>query len=70
MKPSARALMRELFVSSVDLQTDDAQGTLTICIHRMASPAHDRAIALLLEDLSAANFRHPETGHRFIYQLV
>jgi hypothetical protein len=36
----------------------------------MASPVHDRAIALLLADLTAANFRHPETGHRFIYQLV
>lgn len=66
----ARALIRELFVSSADLQTDDAQGTLTIFIHRMASPAHDRAIALLLADLTATEFRHPETGHRFIYQLV
>ena len=66
----ARALIRELFVSSADLQPDDALGTLTIRIHRMASPAHDRAIALLLADLTATEFRHPETGHRFIYQLV
>ncbi len=44
--------------------------TLTIGIHRMASPAHDRAIALLLADLTATEFRHPDTGHRFIYQLV
>jgi hypothetical protein len=36
----------------------------------MASPVHDRAIALLLEDLTAAKFRHPETGHIFIYQLI
>ena len=66
----ARALIRELFVSSADLQPDDAAGTLTIRIHRMATPAHDRAIALLLADLTKANFHHPETGHRFIYQLV
>jgi|688.fasta_scaffold159867_1 hypothetical protein len=66
----ARALVRELFVSSADLEPDDGVGTLTIRIHRMASPVHDRAIALLLADLTAANFRHPETGHRFIYQLV
>ena len=66
----ARALIRELFVSSADLEPDDAAGTLTIRIHRMASPAHDRAIALLLADLTQAEFRHPETGHRFIYQLV
>ena len=66
----ARALIRELFISSADLTPDDAARTLTIRIHRMASPAHDRAIALLLADLTEANFHHPETGHRFIYQLV
>jgi hypothetical protein len=66
----ARALIRELFVSSADLLPDDAAGTLNIRIHRMASPVHDRAIVLLLQDLNTAQFRHPETGHRFIYQLV
>ena len=66
----ARALVRELFVSSVDLLPDDAARTLTIRVHRMASPVHDRAIAALLADLTSAGFRHPETGHRFIYQLV
>ena len=66
----ARALIRELFVSSIDLMPDDAARTLTVRVHRMASPVHDRAIAALLTDLTAAEFRHPETGHRFIYQLV
>jgi len=66
----ARALIRELLVTSADLAPDDAAGTLTISIHRMATPAHDRAIALLLADLTEANLHHPETGHRFIYQLV
>lgn len=66
----ARALIRELFVSSADLLPDDTAGTLTIRIHRMASPVHDRAIALLLEDLNSAQFRHPETGHLFVYHLV
>ena len=40
----ARALIRELFVSSADLEPDDKAGTLTIRIHRMACPAHDRAM--------------------------
>jgi hypothetical protein len=66
----ARALIRERFVSSADLEPDDIAGTLTIRIHRMASPVHDRAIALLLDDLTTANYCRPETGHRFIYQLV
>jgi transposase-like protein len=66
----ARALIRELFVSSADLDPDDAAGTLTVRLHRMASPVHDRAITQLLADLTAVGFRHPETGHRLIYQLV
>lgn len=66
----ARALIRELFVSSVDLEPDDEAGTLTIRVHRMATTAHDRAIEGLLADLTAAQFRHPETRHRFIYRLV
>ena len=66
----ARALIRELFVSGADLEPDDTAGTLTIRIHRMASPVHDRAITQLLEELNTANYCHPETGHRFIYQLV
>jgi hypothetical protein len=57
-------------VSSADLEPDDIAGTLTIRIHRMASPVHDRAIALLLDDLTPANYCHPETGHRFICQFV
>jgi len=66
----ARGLIRELFVSSVDLEPNDAAGTLLIKVHRMATPAHDRAIEALLADLTAAQFRHPETGHLFIYRLV
>ena len=61
----ARALIRKLFVSSADLEPDDTAGTLTIRIHRMASPVHDRAITQLLDALTTANYCHPETGHRF-----
>ena len=44
----ARALVRELLVSSADIEPDDDAKTLTVRIHRMASPAHDKAIAALL----------------------
>jgi DNA-binding CsgD family transcriptional regulator len=66
----ARALVRELLVSSADIEPDDKAGTLTIRIHRMASPTHDKAIAALLEELTALNFCHPETGAKMIYTLV
>jgi len=66
----ARAMIRELFVSSADLVPDETANTLTVRIHRMASPAHDKAIAALLDDLTQLAFLHPETHARLIYQLV
>ena len=66
----ARALVRELFVSAGDIEPDAAAKTLTIRIHRMASPVHDHAIAALLDDLTKQEFRHPETGERMIYVLT
>jgi hypothetical protein len=66
----ARALIRELFVSSADLEPDEKAKTLTVRIHRMACPAHDKAIAALLEELTLANFVHPGTGMRILYQLA
>lgn len=66
----ARALIRELFVSSADIIPDEKAGTLTIKIHRMTNPAHDRAIAKLLDDLNQQEFHHPETGAKMVYQLV
>ncbi|MBF0440135.1 MAG: hypothetical protein HQL93_13590 [Magnetococcales bacterium] len=66
----ARALIRELFVSSADIVPDACAKTLTIRIHRMANPAHDRAVAALLEELNQLQFCHPETGDLLVYSLV
>ena len=66
----ARALVRELFVSSADLEPNEQENTLTIRIHRMACPAHDRAIGALLAELTQLAFHHPETHARLIYELA
>jgi prepilin-type processing-associated H-X9-DG protein len=66
----ARAIVRELLVSSADIAPDDYAQTLTVRIHRMACPAHDTAVAALLEDLTKLEFRHPETKAKMIYQLA
>jgi transposase-like protein len=66
----ARALVRELFVSSADLEPNEQDHTLTIRIHRMACPAHDKAIGALLADLNQLAFHHPETHARLIYELA
>jgi hypothetical protein len=65
----ARALIRELFVSSADIEPNTAEGTLTVRIHGFACPAHNKAINALLNDLTNLNFRHPETNMRLIYAL-
>jgi hypothetical protein len=66
----ARALVRELFISAADIHPDDDAHTVTIKVHRMASPVHDKAIAALLHDLTSLDFRHPDTGAKMIYSLV
>ena len=66
----ARALLRQLFLSSADLIPDEAAKCLTVRIHRMANPAHDQAVASLLETLNAADFTHPETGHAIRYIMA
>jgi len=66
----ARALIRQLFVSSADIEPDKMANTLTIRIHRMSCPAHDKAIAELLKELSKEEFSHPETGAKMIFTLV
>ena len=66
----ARALLRDLFVASADIEPDEHAKTLTIRVHRMANPTQDKAIAGLLEELSQQGFCHPETGARMIYALV
>lgn len=66
----ARALVRELFVSSADLEPNEQENTLTIRIHRMACPVHDKAIGALLAELNQRAFHHPETNARLIYELA
>ncbi|MDT9226830.1 MAG: hypothetical protein P5683_25030, partial [Limnospira sp. PMC 1279.21] len=65
----ARALIRELFVSSADLRPSKEDNTLHVRVHRMASPVHDRAIHALLEALNEQNFHHPETEMKILYTL-
>ena len=66
----ARALVRELLVSAADIVPDEAANTLTVRIHRMACPAHDKAIKALLATLNRVEFCHPETGAKMVYSLA
>jgi hypothetical protein len=49
---------------------NEPDNTLMVRIHRMACPAHDKAIAALLNELTKMEFRHPETGAKLFYTLA
>ncbi len=66
----ARALVRELFVSTADIEPDEANNILRVRIHRMACPAHDKAMAALLAEISELQFCHPEAGAKMVFTLV
>ena len=66
----ARALARELFVSSADLVPNEQENTLTVRVHRMASPSHDKAIRALFSELNILDFQHPQTNAKLIYELA
>lgn len=66
----ARALIRELLVSSADLMPDLAANTLSVRVHHMTCAAHDAAVAALFSDLNALAFKHPQTEMQLVYQLV
>lgn len=66
----ARALVRQLLVSAADIIPDPVENILTVRIHRMACPAHDKAIQALLSTLTEMEFRHPETNARMVYTLA
>ncbi len=66
----ARALVRELLVSAADITPDPVANSLTVRIHRMACPKHDKAITALLDTLTEMEFCHPETGTKMVYALA
>ncbi len=69
-KDDARALIRELFVSSADIIPNDKEKTLTIRVHHMTSQAHNKAVQKLFNELNALQFRYPEVNYRMIYELA
>ena len=69
-KADARALIRELLVSSADIIPDDRKKTLTIRVHHMTSRAHNEAVRKLFAELNALEFRYPEVNYQMIYELV
>ena len=66
----ARALVRQLFTSSVDLSPDEEAKTLTVRVHRFATAAHDTVLEHLCGELTATETLFPGTKLRLIFEPV
>ncbi len=68
-RDDARALLRQVYRTEVDLIPDLQANTLTVRLHHLTQAAHDNALGYLCEQLNLTNTIFPETDLRLIYQL-
>jgi hypothetical protein len=66
----ARAWVRGLLASTVDLRPDLQEKTLTIRLHRQATAAQDVALHHVCAELNATETVYPRTDLRLIFQPV
>ncbi len=57
----ARAILQALFTSPADLIPDEENGTLTVRVHTASTPAVNRHLATLFEELNASETIYPGT---------
>lgn len=65
----ARALLRQIYQTEVDLIPDLNSKTLTVRLHHLTQSAHDAAVRYLCEELTATETIFPGTDLRLVYQL-
>jgi hypothetical protein len=65
----ARALLRQIYDTEVDLLPDPAAKTLTVRLHHLTQAAHDAAVRYLCEELTATETIFPGTDLRLVYEL-
>lgn len=66
----ARALVRQIFDSAIDLCPDHQQKTLTVRLHRLSTPAHDEILRHLCAELTASETTFPTTELRLIFEPI
>jgi hypothetical protein len=65
----ARALLRQIYNTEVDLIADLNTKTLTVRLHHLTQAAHDAAVRYLCEELTATEVTFPGTDLRLVYKL-
>jgi hypothetical protein len=69
-KDDARTLVQTLYRTAGDLILDEKTSTLSIRLHRGTNNLSDKAVAPLLEILTASETHYPGTNLRLKYELV
>jgi hypothetical protein len=65
----ARALLRQIYDTEVDLVPDLQRNTLTVRLHHLTQATHDTAVRGLCEELTATETVFPGTDLRLVYKL-
>ncbi len=65
----ARALLRQIYKTEVDLIPDLDNKTLTVRLHHLTQAAHDEAVRSLCEQLNATETIFPGTQLKLVYEL-
>jgi len=65
----ARALLRQIFHTEIDLVPDLQAMTLTVRLHHLTQNAHDIAASHLCDHLNSTETLFPGTDLRVVYKL-
>jgi len=65
----ARALLRHIYDTEVDLIPDLQTKTLTVRLHHLTQSAHDHAVRYLCDQLNATETFFPDTDLKLVYEL-
>jgi hypothetical protein len=65
----ARALLRQIYSTEVDLIPDLKAKTLTVRLHHLTQATHDHAVRYLCEELTATATIFPGSDLRLVYKL-
>ena len=65
----ARALLRQIYDTEVDLIPDLEKKTLTVRLHHLTQAAHDEAVRYLCDQLNATDTLFPDTELKLVYKL-
>lgn len=65
----ARALLRQIYQTEVDLIPDLPNKTLTVRLHHLTQAAHDHAVRELCCQLNSTETVFPDTDLKLVYQL-